>query len=225
MTAIDVSAPLTPSEVVLLHGDEFAAKAGLFNRVKLLHRDEEVSAPQLAQAMLAAALLANEGLGALRLEVRSKKNFLGLGHTTNVYAEPLGPAPAWPQPSLEAELRALAETLRAGERNDVDTLLYTWLAEDDATPWVKVVEQVKAKLAARGLLEVAEKRQLKIFVSRKYALPESTASLAARQPWQPLHQMLSEEARRRPELWKLLEKQIKRAIQQRTEKSENDFDD
>ena len=69
--------PLAPSELVLFKGEQFAKKSFSGN-IKLLHTDIKVSAKRVGQAIMLAALLANEQTGAVRLEVGRKKGSHGL---------------------------------------------------------------------------------------------------------------------------------------------------
>ena len=66
------TAPLSPSELVLLKGEQFAKKSFSGN-IKLLHIDNKVSAKEIGQVMLMVALLANEQTGTVHLEVGQKK--------------------------------------------------------------------------------------------------------------------------------------------------------
>ncbi len=103
-------------------------------------------------------------------------------------------------------------------------LVYAWLARDTSSPWQTVVSKTMAGLAARDLLEAVEETRLKVFSVTRYEMPESTASLRERYAPGPVRQMLADCEQYRPEVWKLLVRQIKAAIQDRTEQSDSDFD-
>lgn len=218
------TSPLTPSELVFLNGQLFAEKAWIGN-VSLLHTDAKVSAAQLGQAVLAAAFLAADQAGSIRLEVRQKKVFLGLGKADALFADPGDPAVAWPEPSLESRLRQWAEWWqhRKGQ-NYVSYVLYSLLGQDSTSPWQEVLEMVKTGLATRGLLQKIKERKLKILTFSHYELPESTAAMLLRQPVEPVQQLLTECQSYRPQLWKLLVADIKKAIKMRTEKTETNDD-
>lgn len=212
--------PLTPSELVFLNGQLFAEKAWVGN-VSLLHTEAKVSATQLGQAMLAAAFLAADQAGSIRLEVRQKKVLLGLGKAEALFADPGDPAVVWPEQSLESRLRELADQWwHNGGRNEVAYVLYGLLGQDSANPWQDAVEMVKAGLAARGLLHKVEERKLKILTFSHYELPESTSAMLLRQPIEPVQQLLAECQSARPPVWKLLVADIKKAIKMRTEQME-----
>jgi hypothetical protein len=73
-------------------------------------------------------------------------------------------------------------------------------------------------------LEVREERKLKLFVRRSYALPGETRALAAGQPLAPLQGMLGACQQSRPQVWKMLLEQVKKAVSVRQEKQDVDFD-
>lgn len=211
---------LTASEQVYLQGEKFANKAGFLNKHKLMHTDEQVSLPDLVTTVLAAAFLADEKAGALRLEVRQKKALLGLTKVTTLYAEPAGVSD-FPAGSLEARFFDLAEQLKnmKGE-NEVWKVVYAWLRKDVTAPWAEAAEYIQAGLGARELVDVIHEKKLKIFTSTRYELPESTRTLAASLPPEPVQQLLNECRTTRPEVWSLLIKQIKQGIDKRTEQTD-----
>jgi hypothetical protein len=217
--------PLTPSELVFFHGEEFAKRV-LMGNITLVHSEAKVSAADLGRAMLAAAVLGAEQGGSIRLEVRSKKGFLGLGKTDSLYVEPTEAAVAWPEPSLEADIVRLAPMWRARKgQNDVFNVIYGVLGEDSVNPCQSLGDKIKARLASRGVLRGIEERKLKVLVSTRYELPEDTAAQLLRQPLAPVQQLLDGCRRDRPQVWKLLQSQIGTAISLRTERVTNDSDD
>ena len=218
MITLDPDSPLSPSEVVLLRCDQFASKAK-WESDGLLHLEIKYF-PGLAQAMLTTAFLANEQVGALRLEVRQKKARLGLGQAQVLFAEPVGTS-GWPAHSPEAELCAIAAQLKANTgNNEVANVVYAWLKVDFMYPAMVVVEAVKSGLAERGLLQVINK-QVKMFLVRKvnahgHVLLPATAALAAQQPVATIQQLLAETERDRPEVWRSLVDGIMEALRRRT---------
>jgi hypothetical protein len=221
--SIDPDNPLTPSEVVFLNGEMFAKKVMLGN-VDLMHSDEKVSISQLGQAILATAILACEQAGALRLEVRERKAMLGLRKVRELFAVPASPRENLPEHSLEATFFDLATRLAPQDNNDIYTMLYNWLREDATSPWNTAFELFKTGMAKRGMLDATEVKKLKIFTVTRYTLPERTAKLVKGQPVGPVKALLDNCERTRPEVWKMLESSIKKAITARTESSDNDFD-
>ncbi len=219
------SNPLSSSELVLLNGDQFAKKIMIGN-IKLLHTDASVSISQLGQAILAAGVLAAEAAGNLQLEVRQEKALFGLRKVKNLYANPTPTPVEWPKYSLEAQLPPIAERFKNDqESHEVSNLIYAWLRQDSSSPWQSTIEMVQSGLAERGLLDTSEETKLKVFTKINYSLPESTASLAAQQPIEPVKQLLANCENDRREIWDLLVKQIKSAIKARTEQDDSvDFD-
>lgn len=221
---IQPGAPLAPSEIVLLNGEQFATKARTGN-VDLLHTEASVSAEQLAQAMLAAAILANAQAGAIRLDVREKKALLGFRKVSRLYAVPDQASASWPAGCLESEVRPLSEQLLAGgDNNEVSSVLVAWLKADSSNPWQSAIELVKAGLASRYLLDTIEEKRLKVFTTTRYELPDSTATLIAQQPIEPIQQLLQACQDNEPEMWKLLQNEIKSAIKARTEQVDSGAD-
>lgn len=217
--------PISSSELVLLRGDQFAKKVMIGN-IKLLHTDASVSISQLGQAILAAAVLAAEAAGNLQLEVRQGKAMFGLRKVKNLYANPTPTPVEWPEYSLEAQLPPIAERFKNDQdSHEVSNLIYAWLRQDSSSPWQSAIEMVQSGLAERGLLDTSEETKLKVFTKINYSLPESTASLAAEQPIEPVKQLLANCENDRREIWDLLVKQIKSAIKARTEQDDSvDFD-
>jgi hypothetical protein len=222
-TPIDPKNALTPSELVYLNGEHFAKKIFAGN-VELLHVDEKVSMGQLGEAMIVAALLASEAVGAIRLEVRDKKALMGLRTVEGLFVDHADSAGIWPSPSLEADIvSSTAGARTGGEGYEVRDLLYDWIARDAVVPWKTVFERANQALTQRGLLEATEKTRLKIFRTTQYSLPESTRDLIATSSVEPVREMIDSCQRERPVLWKNLTNQIDRAIRDRKE-SDDDFD-
>jgi len=162
------TSPLTPSELVLLNGEHFAKKVMLGN-IKLLHTDASVSISQLAQAILAAAVLADEFSENLRLEVRQEKAMFGLRKVRKLYANPTPHPVEWPQYSLESQLPQIAERFKNDDdSHQVSNLIYAWLRQDSSSPWQSTIEMVKSGLADRSLLEKTEQTELRIFTVVNY---------------------------------------------------------
>ena len=202
----ETSASLTASEQVYLQGEKFAEKGGFLNKYKLMHIDEQVSLSDLVTQVVAAAFLASEKAGAIRLEARQKKALLGLTKVTTIYAEPLERSD-FPSGSLEAKFFHLAnEFKRMKGENEIWKLVYAWLRRDVTAPWPEAAEFIQAGLGERQLLDVIQEKKLKIFTTTRYELPESTRALAASLPAGPIQQMLSDCRVNRPEVSESLAK-------------------
>lgn len=224
-TPFDPTYPLAPSELVLLKGDQFAKKVMLGN-IRLLHTDASVSVSQLGEAVLAAAILASEQAGGLRLELRQKKAMFGLRKVQVLYAVPTGAEIPWPDHSLEAQVCPIAKRLQPdGSGDEVSNILYAYLRQDSGSPWQSALELVMQGMAARGVLDAVEKKTLKVFTTTDYRLPENTAVLAAKQPIEPLQGLLRACERERPEVWQGLVKELKSAVKARTEENNSSSED
>jgi len=210
---------LIPSELVYFNAEKFASSKGVFNKVNLLHTDVQVNKVELVQHLLAAAFLANEQAGLMRLELRQKKVLFGLGSKTALFADPTGKPPQWGGPCLETDLLQAAGR---ASNSEVDTLVVVWLGHDVSDPYQEVIGRLKAHLAERGLLDMQEERKLKIFVSRSYSLNSEARSFVAAQPLQPLTALLQNCQNFRPQVWQELLKQIKKAVDARQEKMDTD---
>jgi hypothetical protein len=108
------------------------------------------------------------------------------------------------------------------ENKEVYNLVYAWLGSDFTSPWQETIERLKASMARRKLLDSHEEKKLKIFTTTSYTLPEGTRVLAKGQPISPVRSLLDNCRKSRPQVWKLLEKGIKKAISDRTERSDTD---
>ncbi len=216
-------ATLAPSELVLLNGDRFARKSRTGN-VKLPKNGASVSAGDLGMVMLAAAMLTSEKSSAIRLDVRKKKTLLGLRTVDTLFAEPLEDLEEWPDNCLERQIWRISEQLRAeNNKHEVENVVKKWLGRDSNSPWHLVVDQVQAGLADRGALARIQERRMKALKTTSYKMTLSTAQLAAEQPISPIMDLLEECQSSRPNIWLLLMKQIKSAINSRTE-FYSDFD-
>jgi len=210
---------LIPSEQVFFNAEKFASSKGIFNKVNLLHTDVQVNKVELVQHLLAAAFLANEQAGWMRLEMRQKKVLFGLGSKTALFADPTGKPAQWAGPCLEADLLNAAGR---ASNSEVDTLVSVWLGQDVSDPYAEAIGRVKVHLAERGLLDMQEERKLKIFVSRSYSLNSTAQGLIAAQPLQPLTALLQNCQSLRPQVWQELLKQIKKGVDSRQEKMDTD---
>ena len=211
---------LAPSEMVLLYGERFTTAQVLLGRtgdpqVELLHADVKVSAPQLGQAILAVALLANDRAGAVRLDPRESTSLFGLRSTDSLFADPLHARVKWPAATLEATILSLADQLYAAGENDVQRIV-TRLLPASAEPWAAAAGLVIDGLGRRGLLEAVEIGEPKVLSAKQWVLPDSTRRLAAQQAIEPVERLLSDCERDRPEVWKRLVEQIKQAVERQT---------
>lgn len=210
---------LIPSELVYFNAEKLVSTKGVFNKTGLLHTDVQVNRVELTQHLLAAAFLANEQTGLMRLELRQKKVLFGLSSKTALFADPTGQPPRWEGPCLEADLLAAAGH---AANSEVESIVSAWLASDYSDPYDEVFLRLKKRLSERGLLDMQEERKLKIFVSRNFSLPTEARAFIAAQPLGPLTALLQNCQNARPQVWQELVKQIKKAVDSRQEQMDVD---
>ncbi|HEX2202806.1 MAG TPA: hypothetical protein VHG91_05900 [Longimicrobium sp.] len=198
----------TPSELVVLFGDRFAAEGGMLTaKEEVLTSGAKVSAEEVGQAAALAALLAADRAGTLKLETRTGKALFGLLKTEKVHAAPGAAPAAWPEGSLE---RALSEGAAAAPT--VQDLFQGVLGEESYNPWQRLAAMVKAGLAGRGLLDVEEKKTLKIFTTATFTLPETTRAAAAREDVDAVRDLLRTAESGRAELYRATVKAVRAAV-------------
>lgn len=220
---------LAPSEVVLLHGERFAERRSLFSErevdVGLPHTEERVSAHQLGRVLIATAMLACEAGNTIELQVRERRRLLGFRHRQVLYVDPipLRTVPrAWPERSLESQIRPLAESLAPRGHNQVWDLVYHLLEPAGrGDPWEEVVLLVESGLRVRGLLGLAEERHTRLFGQRRLVLTPQAARQARREPLSPVRELLHRAERFRPDLWAQILEEIEHGVEARRGRTES----
>ncbi|WP_331234530.1 hypothetical protein [Natronorarus salvus] len=214
---------LTPSELVFLHGERFATRA-IAGNVSLPLSDRAVATDQLATAVLTAAFLANEEEGAIRFEMGETARWLGLRKRTALSVATNGPAPMWPDHTLEWAVSTFLGGME-GETGTADPILVAALVDalfdgDETDPWRYVIELVEDGLAARGLLDRRRERWLRLPTGRtEYGLTGELERLAADSSPEKIERLFSAVETARPELWKLLRWELERAVAARLDTS------
>jgi hypothetical protein len=168
---------LTPSEAVLLFGDRFLKKS-MFGE-KLLLADHKVSTADLANKMMAAAILANEQLGLIKLRVEKGKALFGLMKTEKLMIAPGSGVPSWPAQSPESGL------LKTLGKNDMvlKDLLIAYIGDIAASPEGDFIHGVKGGLAERGLVTAEVKKMLGMNVGTNVSLtPDQRARIEQNGP-------------------------------------------
>ncbi len=213
---------VTPSGLVYLFGEQFVGPARLIGET-LLYSRVKVKARELAEAIYAAALVALDGDGAVRLELAQRKRLLGLARVQRVAVTRLGAAPAG---SLEGAILAQLDADPA--KNDVPDLLYRQLGEEMIDPWAHLTAAVKADLVARGFLH--EEREARSGLGKVLgdkvtlsALPERIAPLTGQAGL--VNEMLAGFRARQPQLATQLWKDLRAGFQSRQEKQDSGTDD
>ncbi len=224
-TKLDATSPLTPSELIFLNGEQFVKVRpewlGGGMKLQLPHTEIRVwNHEQLGQAILGAALLANEQTGTIRLEADYKKVFFGLFDTSTLFAVSEDKVVDWPHFSLESYIHRVLNQKRTKvssidiydwKRTEVSSIIYDWIGRDRSDPWFTAIDRVKRGMEHRGLLKVETVGAL---FRKRYVF--SVAALAEQQSTEPVRQLLEECEQTRLPLWDLLRKQIKKAIKNRT---------
>ncbi len=212
----------TSSEVVILNGEHFAPSASVLNKYVVYASGKGVNANKLAVAAWSAALLANEQYGLIRLTPSVNSTLFGLVKTPTLLVEPTGVQAGWPTGTLEADLLGVASRLQTTRQNNLHMIVYSWLGSDYGAPYQMVIKEIEQGLGKRGLMIEEQAKALGIFKYKKLVLPDSTLPLIAQQPVAPVQQMLQQCEQFRPDVWKTMQKNIDKAISQRTEQSDSD---
>jgi len=199
----------TPSERVFLFGDRFAKPAGMLGHGEVvLSSGAKVGADELAVNAIAAAYLACEQAGAVRLEIRQGKAMFGLVTTRNLHVAAGHKQVSWPEGSLESWV-----VQGAGREPKVSDLTQGLLCSGkENSPAQAMFERLKAALAARGILHADQKTTLKVFTSVTYSLPDHARAAAEQGGTQHVQALLDACRQQRPELWQELSDDIKAAI-------------
>lgn len=210
MTAAASTDTLTPSESVFIHGDQFAKKAMLGE--KLLLTDMKVSASDLATAMVTAAILANEKKGLVTLALKKEKALFGLATRESLKITPSGNANGvWPERSTEADMLSVAG---AGEKSVSDVVI-AFLGGRVTNPEHDYIGRVKAILANKGFLTREDKKVLGLKVSVAYHVSDEQRSRLTTQGASEALSLLSG-LKSRPEIANRLKKEIDSAFADRT---------
>jgi hypothetical protein len=192
---------LTPSERVLLFGDRFARPGGMLGTNEVvLSSEARVNADDLVDPVIAAAILASEQAGAVRLEERHGKALFGLVKTHALHVLPGARQVEWPEGSLESRVVQIAR-----EQPKVADLVTRLLGGKESNALVQeLFSRMKSVLAARGVLHAEEKKTLKVFTSVSYSLPAEARAAAERDGTEQAKALLDACRGQRPEIWKYI---------------------
>ncbi len=212
-------APFSPSELVLLNGEQFGTKAMLpVHNVELPHTDQKVNGADVARAMLAVAFLACEQAGSIRLALQPRKAMMGLRTEMDLIAEP-GPAPGAPFPQGSFEW-VIASLVAAHGRLQVSAIVHHLLLKDTADADRQCLEVAKQILHERGLLTREQVKAALIFTVNKYHITPGAAALLRQHSVQPVRQLLDGARTGRPDIWSALTTQIVAGTNSRTTSSD-----
>jgi hypothetical protein len=205
-----VAAPLTPSETVLLRAECFAPKAGAFDhKVQPPQGGDSYVAESLGRMIVAAAVLANEQVGYLRLQLAERRALL---RTLNMFIVLPGPMSIrWHAESMEDLVYRYAASRTWMQ---VDDLVYAlWQRKfGRGDVWKEASRIVLRGLLARNLVEPAGE----IF-GANYRLKDESAPLFA-QPPDSVFALLSA-AQSSPGKWDTLQNDIGLSVLRRTKTS------
>jgi hypothetical protein len=210
MTDFENSAPptFTPSELVVLFGEKFAEEGGMLTaKEEALVSRMKVSAEKMAQAALAASLLANERIGAVRLEHRKGKAMFGLMNTEKLHVVLGDYESAWPDGTLESTVALLAH---GGPT--IAELFQSAIGSESHNPGQQVCAMVKAGLAGRDLMDVAERKMMGLITVPHFVLRDEVRRLAMAESPAEVQAMLRKTEKERPQIWQQLVKEIGSAM-------------
>ncbi|MES9938220.1 MAG: hypothetical protein ABW153_17380 [Sedimenticola sp.] len=209
---------LTPSEQLLLHGEEFATK-GLVGNVRL-PQGGKVAADKIGELLLANVFLTIEQAGGIELLVEEQKRLFGLMKSDTLFVKRATGKTAWPVPSAESLIHGLARS----EPVPVADILYDWLAESHGMPWNLAVTKIEECLVQRGLLLEEAHKLLGKTMSRSYRMDPGTLAALPPADLATTRQRLEDCRTQRPDLWKLLLKGIHQGINRRRAEDGGDYD-
>lgn len=222
------SLPISPSEIVLLNGEQFApvSGGGFFQAgMQVPISGAMVDALQLGKMMLSAMVLACEQAGSIHLQrgpapwlqFRSPRLFVSAG-PMNI---------RWPQGSLEDRLCGLLsqgvhkvnwlyrhshEPLNQGGTHKlnwlVDDLWQRNFRRNLAAAWIHARTMVLQGLAARNLISTPPDFSI-------VQVAPALASLPAEQTTEPLKRLFDETVTQRQPLWAALQSDIRTGVAQR----------
>ena len=207
--------PFTPSELILLNGDQFAPEIESGGH-QLLCSDGMVNGHHLAVMMTAAAILANVEEKALEIETRKRRKIsFSSSPNESILIHPVGQPPSWNGYTLEsAILFSSGQIFAVQDEFSVRKVVYAVLLEDRKTPWQKIIEFVEWGLATSNWLMPVTGDAAKAFQT-PFICPEKVQELAFAQPLDAVKGLLSSCKKNTPELWKLLLGEIDQALKDR----------
>ena len=205
--------PLSPSELVLLSGKEFASTAFFGRNITLFDDHSEVSLKELSTQILVVSILSNKIVGSFDLEIKEEKGLFGtkqgklkITNRDRNYK--------WPSRSLE-------QAFLDSPFDEAGSILYNWLRTDTYNPRESIIEKMKNGLLRKKFLKVVKKKWLKFFSKDVYELENETTSLIVEEKNKRIKDMLSEYKKNYPNEFRLLNAQLSSAIKKRTKTDES----
>lgn len=206
---------LTPSEVVLLHADQFVGEGTMLKggNWTSLTTGAKVGYLELTQTLLTAALLANEQAGAVRLQMQPKKAMLGLKSKNVAMVEYVQDA-QWPEGTLEW---ICVEGMRGQKPREAEDLFTGMLLMDSTYPHTLAGNIAQVGLEKRGLLSTEEKKKLMIISVMNFKVTDQTRAAMAACPPPSVRQLLDQCRQSRPDIFQALAEAAKTALGNRRE--------
>lgn len=214
--------PLSPSEMVLLHGELFAGEARNSNySVRLLYHNYIVSSEQLGWSLITAAVLASEQAGYIRLQVAARAKY-GRVHPSAIYMTAGSMPMNWAQWSIEDRLCKMLS--QGASPYPLEEFIFVFLEQYfrrwASHAWRFITAQAMQGLVVRKLLQVPSDFPYKIGYNLEDCyLLEPVAGLIARQSIEPTQRLFSETAQRRPDVWAALYGDVDLAVRRRAKRA------
>jgi len=193
------SLPVSPSEIVLLYGEQFAGPAGSL-AVKVPISGALVDAVQLARMMLTAVVLGCEQAGSIHLQAGIGCLLISPGPIKNV---------RWQQWSLEYRLCGIMGHVI--NRQLPALIAQLWQRDfrrQFGEAWIHSRTLVLQGLASRHLISAAPDFST-------VGVAPALASLPMEETTEPLKSLFSEVSAQRPHIWAALQRDIETGINQR----------
>lgn len=200
------SLPISPSEIVLLYGDQFAGRSGSVV-VSVPISGAMVDARQVGLMMLTATVLGCEQAGSIHLQIGSKGGAWG-GSWLHISQGPIRNV-RWQQSSLEYRLCGIVNQGVIRQLPHVVTQL--WQSDFKrriAAAWIHARTLVLQGLAARNLISAPPDFSV-------VQVAPALASLPASETTEPLQQLFSETSAHRQPIWATLQKDIEAGVSER----------
>lgn len=201
------SLPISPSEIVLLYGEQFAGRTG-DTVVKVPISGALVDAMQLARMILTAMVLGCEQAGSIHLQVGTTGGIWG-GSCLFVSPGPIKNV-RWQEWSLEYRLCGI---MGQGINRQLPHLISQLWQKDFrrqfAEAWIHARTLVLQGLGARKLISGAPDLS-------NVAVAPALSNLPHEETIEPLKNLFSEVSAQRPEIWAALQKDIATGINQRS---------
>jgi hypothetical protein len=225
---MSVTTTLTPSELVYFNGDKFVKNGMLGDSHTLIHNGSKVSINNLTPIMLLAAFLGNEDKGILRIQMETEKALFGL--LTNRFARVilLDVKNEWPDNTLESLIYQKADSLIQKAKNEpsyfvkgntvpVWLIVREFFSENIFWPHREIISMSLHALNERGIILSKAKNE--------YIPAPNTAQIVTQQSVEPIQKLISISETGRPDLHKVIVKEIKDTLVSCIKQEQKDLSD